>query len=124
MVARCSGDAVGVGFAAFESMGYALNFFTDGTIGGTIDTIATERSKDLEVAKNLYTEGSLFITIYTVSSDFGSRRNGIMPIKVMPLSSCHGFSWRLPVITTFRKLSLTWRKTLPINYKLAPQDGN
>lgn len=47
------GAAVGVGFAAFESMGYALNFFTDGTIGGTIETIATERSKDLEVAKNL-----------------------------------------------------------------------
>lgn len=47
------GAAVGVGFAAFESMGYALNFFTNGTIGGTIETIATERSKDLEVAKNL-----------------------------------------------------------------------
>jgi hypothetical protein len=58
MVARCSGDAAGGGFAAFESMGYALNFFTDGTIGGTIETIATERSKDLEVAKNSYTEGS------------------------------------------------------------------
>ena len=42
------GAAVGVGFAAFESMGYALNFFTDGTIGGTIETIATERSKDLD----------------------------------------------------------------------------
>lgn len=60
MVARCSGDAVGVGFAAFESMGYALNFFTDGTIGGTIGTIATERSKDLEVAKNSYTEESFY----------------------------------------------------------------
>ena len=47
------GAAVGVGFAAFESMGYALNFFTDGTIGGTIETIATERSQDLEVAKGL-----------------------------------------------------------------------
>lgn len=47
------GTAVGVGFAAFESMGYALGFFMDGTIGGTIETIATERSKDLEVAKGL-----------------------------------------------------------------------
>lgn len=47
------GAAVGVGFAAFESMGYALGFFMDGTIGGTIETIATERSKDLEVAKGL-----------------------------------------------------------------------
>lgn len=47
------GAAVGVGFAAFESMGYALNFFMDGTIGGTIETIATERSKDLQVAKGL-----------------------------------------------------------------------
>ena len=47
------GAAVGVGFAAFESMGYALNFFTNGTIGGTIEMIATAQSKDLEVAKNL-----------------------------------------------------------------------
>lgn len=47
------GAAVGVGFAVFESMGYALSFFTTGTIGGTIETIAAERSKDLEVAKNL-----------------------------------------------------------------------
>lgn len=47
------GAAVGVGFAAFESMGYALEFFTNGTIGGTIETIATERSNDLLVAKNL-----------------------------------------------------------------------
>ena len=47
------GAAVGVGFAAFESMGYALTFFTNGTIGGTIETIATEQSQDLDVAKNL-----------------------------------------------------------------------
>lgn len=47
------GAAVGVGFAAFESMGYALNLFTDGTIAGTIETIATEKSKDLDVAKNI-----------------------------------------------------------------------
>lgn len=47
------GAAVGVGFAAFESMGYALTFFTDGTIGGTIETIAAERSSDLEVARNV-----------------------------------------------------------------------
>ena len=47
------GAAVGVGFASFESMGYALSFFTNGTIGGTIETIATERLKDLEDAKNL-----------------------------------------------------------------------
>ena len=47
------GAAVGVGFAAFESMGYALTFFTNGTIGGTIETIATERSQDLDVAKSL-----------------------------------------------------------------------
>ena len=47
------GAAVGVGFAAFESMGYALDFFTNGTIGGTIETIAAEKSKDLEVARNL-----------------------------------------------------------------------
>lgn len=47
------GAAVGVGFAAFESMGYALNLFTDGTVAGTIKTIATEKSKDLEVAKNI-----------------------------------------------------------------------
>lgn len=47
------GAAVGVGFAAFESMGYALNFFTNGTIGGTIETIATERAKDLDIAKGL-----------------------------------------------------------------------
>ena len=47
------GAAVGVGFAAFESMGYALTFFTNGTIGGTIETIATERAKDLDIAKNV-----------------------------------------------------------------------
>ena len=47
------GAAVGVGFAAFESMGYALTFFTNGTIGGTIETIASERSSDLSVAKSL-----------------------------------------------------------------------
>lgn len=47
------GAAVGVGFAAFESMGYALTFFTNGTIGGTIETIATERVKDLDVAKDM-----------------------------------------------------------------------
>ena len=47
------GAAVGVGFAAFESMGYALNFFTEGTIVGTIETIATEQSQNLDVAKNL-----------------------------------------------------------------------
>lgn len=45
------GAAVGVGFAAFESMGYALNFFTDGTIGGTIETIAYERSNDMDIAR-------------------------------------------------------------------------
>lgn len=47
------GAAVGVGFAAFESMGYALTFFTNGTIGGTIETIASERSSDLSIAKSL-----------------------------------------------------------------------
>ena len=46
------GAAVGVGFAAFESMGYALNFFTNDTIDGMIETITTERTKDLYVAKN------------------------------------------------------------------------
>lgn len=47
------GAAVGVGFAAFESMGYALRYFTNGTICGAIETIATERSKDLEAVTNL-----------------------------------------------------------------------
>lgn len=47
------GAAVGVGFAAFESMGYALSHFTDGTVAGMIETIATEKSKDLDVAKSI-----------------------------------------------------------------------
>ena len=29
---------------------------------------------------------------YSVSIDFGSRRNGMMPIKVMPSLFIHGFS--------------------------------
>jgi len=47
------GAAVGVGFASFESMGYALSFFTNGTIGGTIDAIVAERTKDLDMARNV-----------------------------------------------------------------------
>ena len=47
--------------------------------------------------------------IYNVSNDFGSRRNGTIPMKVMPLRSVQGFSYGLPVTTTFLKLSPMWR---------------
>lgn len=47
------GAAVGVGFAAFESMGYAMNYFTEGTINGTLETIVAGQAKDFEVAKGV-----------------------------------------------------------------------
>lgn len=43
------GAAVGVGFSAFESMGYALNSFTDNTVAGLV--AAAETSKSLEVIR-------------------------------------------------------------------------
>ena len=42
---------------------------------------------------------------YNVSSDLGSRRKGMMPMKVTPLRSVQGFSYGSPVTTTFLKLS-------------------
>lgn len=44
------GASVGVGFAAFESMGYALTNFTNGTIGGMI--AASAQTNDLSVARD------------------------------------------------------------------------
>ena len=40
------GAAVGAGFAAFESMGYALDCFTGGTLQGTIGTIINAKTEE------------------------------------------------------------------------------
>ena len=45
------------------------------------------------------------VVCYSVSSDLGSRRKGMMPMKVTPLRSVQGFSYGSPVTTTFLKLS-------------------
>ena len=44
------GAAVGVGFSAFESMGYALTNFTGGAVGGMVG--AAEKTNDMSVAWN------------------------------------------------------------------------
>ncbi len=46
------GAAVGVGFASFESMGYALNCFTNDTIDGMVRVANEMNVKDFEAAKN------------------------------------------------------------------------
>lgn len=45
------GAAVGVGFAAFESAGYALSYFLDDFIKGTISFIVEYRPQDLDIAQ-------------------------------------------------------------------------
>lgn len=47
------GAAVGVGFATFESMGYALTCFTDDAVKGTIGTIVSERTNDFNAAQGV-----------------------------------------------------------------------
>lgn len=45
------GAAVGVGFAAFESAGYALRYFLDDVVQGTINFIVNNRTKNLNLAQ-------------------------------------------------------------------------
>lgn len=47
------GAAVGVGFATFESMGYALGSFTDTTVKGTLGTIVEAQTEDLNLAQGV-----------------------------------------------------------------------
>lgn len=47
------GASVGVGFAAFESMGYALNYFTNDVVKGTLGTIVESQTEDLDIAQGI-----------------------------------------------------------------------
>ena len=50
------------------------------------------------------------VVYQSVSSERGSRRNALSPMKVIPFLSIHGLSYGSPVITILRKESRTWRR--------------